>query len=526
MSERRSVRIIIAAAMWCVVVAVVAVAYRFLVHPYFQVQLENNTGSNSQYSDEITIAVDSFTGYSILRSTGMRDQLKDKGIRWTVKDDGADYNARIKALRDDRVQMAVFTIDSFIAASAKIDEFPGSIVLVLDETKGADAMVAYKSAVGSIQDLDHESAKIVATASSPSEFLARVVLAQFSLPRMPDKWLDSADGAEAVFRKLKKADKKAKRAYVLWEPYVSQAIDIDGVEVLLDSSRMSGYIVDVLVVQRRFLDDEPNLVRDVVEAYLRSSYSYSKERSGLIKLVMDDAKKTGSDRLSKEQAERLVDGIQWKNTLENYAHFGLERDQRVQGLQHIEDMIANITDVLVTTKALRSNPVAGKASTLFYDQIVRDLHAEDFHPGKKLNVIAGAGPGTNELDAARGTANLRKLSDADWDRLIPVGEMRVPPIAFGRGTARLNVQSEREIKYLAKRLQSLPGYYLTVVGNARAQGDADANLKLANDRASAAAEALQANGLHINRIRAIAAPPSSSNGSAQSVSFIVGQVPY
>jgi len=241
---------------------------------------------------------------------------------------------------------------------------------------------------------------------------------------------------------------------------------------------------------------------------------------------MDDAKRTGSDRLTKEQAERLVDGIQWKNTLENYAHFGLVQDNRAQGLQHVEDMIANITDVLVTTKALGSNPVAGKASTLFYDRIVRDLHAQDFHPGKKVNIIAGAGPGIGELDAARGNNDLRKLSDAEWDRLIPVGEIRVPPIAFARGTARLNVQSQRELQYLAKRLQALPGYYLTVVGNARAQGDADANLKLANDRANAAAQALQENGLHANRIRAVAAPPLSANGSAQSVSFIVGQVPY
>ncbi len=526
MSERRSVRIIVAAGMWCVIVAVLAIAYRFLVHPYFEVRLENNTGSSSQYSDEVTIALDSFTGYSVLRSQRMREQLKLREIRWTVKDDGADYNDRINALRDGRIQMAAFTIDSFIAASAKIEEFPGTIVLILDETKGADAMVAYKSAVGTIQDLDDASAKIVATPNSPSEFLARVVLAQFNLPRMPSQWLDGADGAGAVYAKLRNGDKNAKRAYVLWEPYVSRALEIDGVEVLLDSSRMSGYIVDVLVVQRRYLADRPEIVREVIEAYLRTSYTYDRDREALVKLVMDDAKRTGADRLSKEQAERLVDGVHWKNTLENYAHFGLVQDDRAQGLQHVEDMIANITDVLVTTKALGANPVAGKASTLFYDKIVRDLYAQDFHPGKQLNVIAGVGPGSGDLDAARGNANLRKLSDADWARLIPVGEIRVPSIAFGRGTARLNVQSERELQYVAKRLQALPGYYLTVVGNARAEGDADANLKLAQDRANAALEALVAQGLHANRLRAIAAPPTSSNGAAQSVSFIVGQVPY
>jgi hypothetical protein len=40
------------------------------------------------------------------------------------------------------VQLAVFTIDSLITAGAKAGDFPGSIVLVIDETKGGDAIVA------------------------------------------------------------------------------------------------------------------------------------------------------------------------------------------------------------------------------------------------------------------------------------------------------------------------------------------------------------------------------------------------
>jgi hypothetical protein len=102
-------------------------------------------------------------------------------------------------LRDGQTQFAVFTIDSLLAAGAKGGDFPATIVWVIDETKGSDAMVAYPSGVANLQDLNHASARIVLTPNSPSEFLARVVLANFHLPNLPEQWKVEANGAGAVF---------------------------------------------------------------------------------------------------------------------------------------------------------------------------------------------------------------------------------------------------------------------------------------------------------------------------------------
>lgn len=525
MSEKRAKGCLVAAVIWCVILGLLGVAYKFLIHPYLSEKLKGQTGSKSQYRQEITVAADSFSGYSILRSDLVREALKAQQVRLNFKDDKGDYTARLNDLKSGKVQLAVFTIDSLVMAGARAGDFPGSIVLVIDETKGGDAIVAWQSGVPSLQDLNHASARLVLTPNSPSEFLARVVLAHFSLPNLPEKWSVEASGAGEVYKKFRAAAPGEKTAFVLWEPYVSRARQQQGAHVLLDSSQLKGYIVDVLVAEREFLRDHPDVVRQVVEACCRANYAYSQAQDGLIKLVMQDARQMGSENLDEAQARQVVQGIQWKNTLENYAHFGLA-DGRSQGdVPNLEDMIANIMDVLLKTKALAKDPLNGKYHTLFYNQVLAGMKAANFHPGKNLNLLAGAGSAA-EVEKVRGEKELTSLSPEQWAKLRAVGQLRVEPISFRRGSASLTEQSERDLRDLAKRLQSFPQFYLRVIGQTRAEGDPEANRQLAQARAEAAAKHLLAEGVPAPRLRTEAAPSASGEGEAQSVSFFVGQVPY
>lgn len=526
MGKKKARGCLLAAFIWIVILAALAVAAKFLVLPHFRKELVDKTGSASRYQQEITIAADSFSGYSVLRSPLMKKELKAQGIKLIIEDDNADYLARMKALRDGRIQMAVFTVDSFLTAGAALGTFPATIIMVIDETKGADAIVAYRSAVTSLEDLDHPDARIVLTPQSPSEFLARTVIAHFNLPNLPERWEVEADGAADVYRKFRSGDRKKRRVYVLWEPYVSKALEIPEAYILLDSSKLKGYIVDILVAERKFMRDRPELVRAVVEAYLRSAYAYWKEPGGLLALVMEDARETGAEVLTREQAAKLVQGIEWKNTLENYSYFGLSSIRGSGGPDHIEDVIANITNVLVKTGALPRDPLGGNAHTIFYDQTLRELQAANFHPGKKISVIEGVGLETGDLERVRTTSPLRSLNQREWDSLVPVGRMRVKPLSFARGRARLNIQGRRDLIELAHNLAAWPQYYLLIVGHARAEGDPDANLKLAEARAKSVADYLISSGVERDSIQAKAATPSGRGGASQSVSFILGQLPY
>ena len=169
----------IVAVVWLVILVIAAVAYRILVTEPNEEQLHSDTGSDSRYTHEVKIQADLFSGYAVLRSEEMKKNLRLDQIRLTMVEDEADYDARLSALEDGDVEMAVFTIDSLIMAGAKLGRFPASIVMVIDETKGADAVLAYEEGVKTVQDLNSSDAGFILTPSSPSEFLARVVKSHF-----------------------------------------------------------------------------------------------------------------------------------------------------------------------------------------------------------------------------------------------------------------------------------------------------------------------------------------------------------
>ncbi|MAJ17228.1 MAG: hypothetical protein CBC27_09925, partial [Opitutia bacterium TMED67] len=288
MAEGKGFKGCIVAVVWLVILAVLAITVRFFWTEPQNEKLQSDTGSNSSYSHEVKIQADLFSGYSVLRSDEIKKNLRYDGIRLTMVKDEADYDSRLEALEDGDVDMAVFTIDSLLVAGAKLGRFPVSIVMVIDETTGADAVLAFDQGVKTVQDLNVSDASFVLTPSSPSEFLARVVKSHFKLPKLGNNWIKEEDGSEAVFEVMKSADRSKKQAYVLWEPHVSQAKKIKGVKVLLDSSKIKGLIVDVLVARREYLRDHPEKVRSVIEAYSRAAHHYRNEPQGFAGLVLSD----------------------------------------------------------------------------------------------------------------------------------------------------------------------------------------------------------------------------------------------
>jgi len=512
-------------AVWLVVAAIGAGVYKFVIAPSEENKIIDETGSDSQFKHTVRVGHDSFSGYCLLRSASVATQLAGGGIRLEFHDDGADYTTRIEALAAGKLDLAVFTVDALIKSSAELGSWPGTIVLVIDETRGADAMVARKSVLPDIQALARPEARLVLTPDSPSETLARVLFAHFDFADPLGDRMIPADGAEDVLERLKATPPTTPHAFVLWEPYVSKALEEPDVHVLLDSSQLRGYIVDVLVANRRFLkEDTAGLTRSVLEAYLRAAYEADSRPDGMQQLVIEDARTLGSP-LTPAQAQRLAAGILWKNTLENYAHMGVVPPGQGKRLQNLEAIIRNIIGVQVQTGALKENPLSGKESSLFYNAILEELHDADFHPARKLAALTGIDD-EHGLAEIRADENLAALSDADWDALVEVGTLRVDKIHFGRGSARMNVSGERELEALAEKLEAWPHYYLRVIGNAARRGDPESNRALAKSRAEAAVAGLTRLGVSPMRIRAEARDPKGTGAEAQSVAFVVGQREY
>lgn len=503
-------KVLLASLIWLFLLTIGVLLYRLWWKPAEVAEQQRKdqavveaTSGQSTYQHTVRLGLDAFSGYAILRSPELSQQLRALGTKLETVDDGADYGKRLASLADGRLQMAAFPIDALLAASAERKSLPATIVSLLDETRGADAVLGYRGRFPDIDALNSPDTRFVLVGGSPSETLFRVLLHDFRLDKLSRQSLVPVTSAQEVFQRYRAAKPTGPEVFITWEPYVSQMKSNDAIGVLLDTSRQSGYIVDALVVSRDFLIKNPAVVRQVLEAYFRVLYSYA-EPERLVDLVARDAEATGSP-VTRLQAKELVNGIQWKNTQENLAHFGLVSAP----VPHLEDLIDRIKRVLLETQGLSQDPTGGESSKLFNERALRELSESGFHPGLSPEEIRAGNP-------------LANLSDSQWEHLVSVGTISAPPLVFARGRASLTEASQAALDELVDKLNSWPNYYVKVVGNAGSFGDKDANQQLASARAQAALDYLLSKGVSAARIRAVA---GQANGE-MSVNFVFGQLPY
>jgi flagellar motor protein MotB len=510
---KNKVRLLVLALFWLGVVGVGVLGYKLWWAPAKerekQVAAEqehqdtlNKTSSSSLYTHTVNFAGDGFSGYAPIRSQTFKDECGKFGIRIDYKDDGANYTQRLKDLADGKMDMATFTIDALVKTSAEIGDFPVTVVALIDESKGADGLVAAGKQYPNIDALNVPNTKFVCVGNSPSETLCRVVMAHFNLDKLGKNPFEFMDSAEAVYKKYQTSKAGDNYVFAMWEPYISKVTDNPDYHVLVDSSKFRGYVVDVMVVRRSFLVKNEAVVENVVKSYLTTLFTH---RNSMVDMVFEDAKANG-EPVKKAQAEKLVKTIWWKNTQEAFGHFGFVRGS---GLQPLEDICRNITDVQIRTGAVRDDPTKGHPNMWYYDGIMRKLFDSSWHPGFGNETV-------------REEKRLAALTEEEWARMKPVGTLQVQRLVFARGTSKITDASEATLADLAEKLKAWPKYYLVVRGNASSDGDLEANLKLASDRAKSAVDWLTAHGVSSSRIRAESAKP---NGST-TVAFVLGELPY
>ncbi len=508
-------KIFLACMVWLVILSIGVMLYRLWYVPTVAKQEEQKqqevidaTSGESNYNQHIKIGLDGFSGYAILRSSEFNQQLRGLGIKAEPVDDGGDYEKRLASLASGELQLAAFPIDALLKASAKAKSMPATIIAVIDESRGADAVVAYKDRYPSVESLNTVETRFVLVDGSPSDTLTRVLINSRFFSNVTPQAIVGVPTEKDLVARYRKATPGGNEVFVTWEPVVSDLLKNDQMKVVFDSKEQTGYIVDALVVSRDFLIKNEPTVRSVLESYFRTLYSLNNDEGGearakLKELIQNDAREAGTI-LEKPQVDRLVSGIVWKHTQDNFAHFGLGGTAT-----HVEDMIDRIRRVLVDTKGLESDPTQGDSSRLFSPKALRDLQASGFHAGSSPEVVQGDKP-------------LAALSESQWNSLSHVAKLQVPPLVFARGTSTLTGRSEAILDDLVEMLKSFPLYYLTIAGDASSKGDLNANRELAKQRASATLQYLQTRGVPGARMRAAAGEITGET----SVTFRLGQVPY
>jgi len=206
----------------------------------------------------------------------LRKRMRSRGYLLQCDDDKADYPARMQRLKAGELQFAVATVDSYVLNGAA-KGFPATIVAVIDESKGGDAIVAWKDSVATIDELKKKAAvQIAFTPGSPSEHLLKAMGVHFdvALLRQRKNWRVEASGSPDALAKLlaRKAD-----VAVVWEPDVTRALSNPAIVKLLGSEDVDKLIVDVLLVGRKFSQDNPEAVATLLREYFNVARLYRED---------------------------------------------------------------------------------------------------------------------------------------------------------------------------------------------------------------------------------------------------------
>src|SRR3989344_43888 len=147
-------------------------------------QVVESTSDAKNLKGKITIAMDSWIGYFPLCSLEMRERMKKDGWSLRCEDDKADYPTRMEKLSQGKLDFAVATVDSYLL-NDKPFNYDGVITLVIDESKGGDAIVADGKIVPNLDVLKaNTQAKIAGTPGSPSHHLIKTVAKHFGMPEL------------------------------------------------------------------------------------------------------------------------------------------------------------------------------------------------------------------------------------------------------------------------------------------------------------------------------------------------------
>jgi hypothetical protein len=217
-------------------------------------------------------------------------------------------------------------VNSYLQHGAQY-KFPGVIVAAISESKGADAILCFGDVLpnGKINELNDPNLRIVYTSESPSSFLIDLIISDFDLDqlRQDNSWRHEVSSSEEVYRLAEKAkrDPAVGDVFVMWEPEVSKAIDRLGMKPIWGSDKFGGYIIDVFVFRRDFVDRKQQIAQKFLKTYFRTLDCYVKDRERML------TEMSKSTRIKHDAVENMVKKIDWFNLQENCSQqFGIQTD--------------------------------------------------------------------------------------------------------------------------------------------------------------------------------------------------------
>lgn len=475
-------------------------AWKF-AKPLFLEQHQIGTSDSANKRGVVRIGGDNYLGYWFLTSPAMRKSASRDGLGIQFNDDGGAYSERLEKFANGTYDCIVLPVNSYLEHGAEVN-YPGVIVAAVCESKGADGIVGFNDKLpsGKIKDLNDPQLSIVYTSGSPSSFLLDLTIADFDLAnlRHSNSWRQEVGSSTEVYNAAREGKGDV---FVLWEPDLSRALRLEGMSYVWGSDKFSGYILDVFVFNRDFLQNKPAIAKDFLKHYFRTLSIYANDKQRMMKEM-----KRATD-LNRDELEGIVKKIDWFDLHENGRDlFGISsKPDQPANDGMISTIIAN-TDVLIRMGHFQNDPLSGNPYLITHSKLLEDL-------GKSGIPTSVANSGSN-------TVQFDSLSDQEWEQLSEIGEFRVEPITFQTWDNRLTPEGKAVVDRIANMMiHNYPGYRIDIRGHTAPGGDEAENQKLSLERAQTVMQYLKAvHNLNPIRMRAVgkgsSEPPTRKPGES------------
>lgn len=219
----------------------------------------------------LRIGTNIWPGYEPLYLARHKNYLNDKKIQLVEFSSASQV---IQAYRNELIDAAALTLDEAILLLQANEDF--SVVLVMDISDGADAIVAQKD-IASFRDIKGKRIGVENNALGAYVISRALAIENTSKEDVKLIPLDVNEQEKAFINK--EVD-----AVVTFEPVKSILLNAGG-RVIFDSTNMPGEIVDIMIVRNSYLNNHVDNVQHLLDAWYQAldyTTKYPNKAAGIL----------------------------------------------------------------------------------------------------------------------------------------------------------------------------------------------------------------------------------------------------
>ena len=349
-------------------------------------------------------------------------------------------------------------------------------VMVVDNTQGADAIIARDPAIQRVEDL--AGRRVALLQFTPSHGMTIDAIDNSSLSARKKQsikmtYINVDEGTAGVRAALEGGNVDAA---ALWDPDLSLALEkVEGAHVIYSTKTATNLIYDVIVCDAAVLDDPANdeAVGAFVAGWLQGVEAAEADPDKAVTALIDNEEFFGL--LAREEGRDFVEEM-----FSNLVWTGLEDNARILGMaggtNHYERVYKRFDGIYRAAGALANPnaPVIDPSESFEYKYVKALLDADT----------------TAQAAAQEPEFTFTEAQRAETTREEAI-VTRPVTVNFTSGSAELNKRSERTIdEQMVPMIESHGSAYFQVTGNTDSTGARSANLSLSKRRAEAVVDYL------------------------------------